>query len=63
MIHKVFCSIENEDGSNCTDEAVGEITVVTGIIMGNNPLHQPLSQLPICQKHLAELDKPDDDVV
>jgi hypothetical protein len=57
MIHKVFCSIENEDGTNCTEEAIGEITVVTGVIVSNNPMNQPIAHLPICKIHKEELDK------
>lgn len=53
MQWKVFCSIENEDGSNCTNEAVGEVKVITGIVLGNNPLNPThYSMLPICQEHL-----------
>jgi hypothetical protein len=55
---KVFCSFENDDGTNCQNEAVGEVQVITGVVLGNNPLHDNhYSMLPICQMHLDNAKK------
>lgn len=51
---KMFCSYPNEDGSNCSNEAVGDMPIA----LNNNPLPgKEFVYLPICQMHVDALDK------